>query len=383
MSETPDRLLWRCLCLVSLCFIAACASAPTATPPPTFWTITTLALEQQMDAPVIWLDAAELASWVGADDAGIHQDARRRRDGLLNAPVVLPLPPRHPYSQRSAAAGAGNFHLFWLDAGDDGANALFSAVLTPDLAIRRGPTPISDRLTLRYSLAALDGGAVWVAWSGGVLSEPAIFMQYVDEDGRPRLSQQAATNADFPALARLNSGGIRLFWLVGGSRRLMRGAWSENRLEQVTVLTAGVAFEPGDRLVSLSAALDRIQGYVFWNLTRADGQDETWLSAGEIDAGTWSPPQRLSVPSETVAPVRWAAPLPGQHDALPVAAQVGNELRVLWFQGGTVVRGETVAPLAADLLAPPGIYSDGARLVVAWSEPTPQGVAALNVAVQP
>src|SRR5690606_36380570 len=104
-----------CLWALSL-LLAACTPAETPTPtpaPPSAWgEIITLGAAEQSVAPAFTLlDDGRLFSWIGADETGIHQDARLlNRVGRLSERVVLPLPPLHRFAQELyPAAGGAHF----------------------------------------------------------------------------------------------------------------------------------------------------------------------------------------------------------------------------------------------------------------------------------
>lgn len=372
----------RAALLTFLLVLAACAPAtpqPTAapTPPPVWSPPVVIAQAQQADAPVLWTrPEGVIASWVGADDAGVHQDARFIGD--TPAPVtVLPLPPEHPYAQQAGAARNGNLHLLWLDSGEGGdGNRVFSAVLSPELTVKRGPTAVSNLRTLHYSLAPAGDGGLWVAWSGGILSEPSIYVQYVDPEGRPREPLLAAISGVWPALARANEGSIFLFWLDNETGSLRRARLQDGQAVEQVRLDVGVHLQAGERHTGLYAAFDGALAYVFWHITRADGSRATGYAWGELTETDWS--QRMLAEGEWA----WATPLAGQHDPLPVIADAGGVI-VGYLSGGEIVDVEQVAPLESRLIGTPGLYADsGGRLYAVWAAPTAQGYAELKLSVR-
>jgi hypothetical protein len=359
-----------------------------------------MAQAQQGDAPALWTHGDVLtAAWVGEDHTDVHQDAVQIVGDTLGQRVILPLPPVHPYAQQSAPAPGGGLHLLWLDQSTNGDNHLFSALIGTDLTIQRGPISVSDRLTLRYAAVSGGDGSVWTAWSGGLLSEPTLYTQLIDPEGRPRPAQQIATNADWPALVRTNGGALYAFWLSAADGQVYRARLAEGAAQDVTLLSAGVRLLSGDRLHNVSAGLDAANAYLFINLTRADGTDETWMASGSLAASSWAQPRRMTLGTsregtfdggfgmvdaarEGDIPLRWAAPLASQHDALPVAALVGDTLGVIYMQAGEPVGYEAVTPVSR-LVGVPGLVVSGGRLALAWAEPTPNGHADLKLTVKP
>lgn len=319
---------------------------------------------------------------------------RQWTDGSLSPVTVLPLPPVHPFAQSWAAAPDGALHLLWLDASDEAENQLFSALITPQIRVERGPTPISDELALRYAVAEDSGGRVWAAWSGGLLSEPALSLRSIDAAGRPRPTQLVSASGDYPALGHLNDGTLLLFWLQRG--QLLRATLDNGIVGPPAALTAAVYLDAADRLHSLTAAVDQTHAYVFWNITRANGQDETWLAAGELGASSWAQPQRLefdrlenqtfetgfntgtaSAATTGETPLAWAAPLAGQYAVLPVAVESPSGLGVLYLSGGSIVGYQEIVS-GVKLSGAPALTVDRNRhLYLAWAQPSAQAPADL------
>ena len=382
--------------IILLLLCSACQPA-SELPRSTWGVITTVAQVEQIGAPAIWADPSRLiAAWIGADDGGVHHDSRGWVDSKLSPVVVLPLPPTHPYHQSWIIASSGDLHYFWLDAAPDGQTQLYSALIDSELNVMRGPTEVSDALALRY--AAIPGlqGEAWVAWSGEVLSEPALNLQMVDEGGRPQLPQRIATDADYPALVKTNDGTMLLFWLEDG--QLMRAVASNGAILERSRVMNTVYLAEGDRLHSLRVGIDRTHTVVFWNITRMSGGNETWYASMDIGATAINQPTLLTVDtlpessfetgfntgSATAAstgetPLSWASPLPGQYDTLPVAVQSPTGLGVVYFRGGDVAGYQEIVT-GTQLIGEPTLISDRNRdLYLAWFEPSPEGTAALQL----
>ena len=354
--------------------LAACAPQPTPTPSP----VTVVGEARTTDGPVLWLAGdAPVAAWVGADADEVFQVARRV--GSMEEAVILPLPPVHPFAQQGLPAGGGRLHLFWLDAGADDANQFFSALLSPELAVVRGPVAVSDRFTGRYSVfPAADGGA-FVAWSGGLAAEPALYTQTVDAGGRPLQATRIALDADWPVLAGVGARPA-LFWLDRASGDLWRADFDGANAAR---LASGVSLEVGDRIVGVGAAATGERALFAWNVTRADGRDESWLTGGASDAANWPAPSLLTLSQDDAPqPVRWLAFAPG-GDATLAAAQVGAQIGVLRLDGAQVVTFTPLATLDADLIGPPRLLRtlDGGALL-AWAEPSVDA-AELKAAILP
>ncbi|MCC6801424.1 MAG: hypothetical protein IT319_00965 [Anaerolineae bacterium] len=350
---------------------AGCTAQPDdGVPTRTTNPIVTLAQAQQVDAPA--LAASEnglIAAWVGSDTRGVHQDARRVTAGSLGDAVTLPLPPTHPYAQQ-LYPGSGSVHLLWIDADETNQTRLFSALLTPSLSVERGPVAVSDALALDYAAASDGSGGLWTAWSGGLLGELALSVRRIDDAGRPLIDTTIiAAPAEHPALLRTESGEIWLFWL--GNGQLMR-----QRLDPTAdtpqALTSAVSLGSGDQLIDVRAGLDRSAAYIFWNITRADGTSETWMTAGALNASAWRQPRRLQI--DTGQPgasfgLRWLVPLAVTGDTLTTAAESDAGLNIVQFSAGTIVGYRTVVP-GARLIGLPSLAADatGARYL-AWAAP--------------
>ncbi len=385
----------RCASLLTATFLlllAACSSAPstpTITPTPSAWNPPiTLAQTPQTDAPaILGTSGGLIAAWVGSDDRGVHQDIRRLNANGLSDIVTLPLPPTHPYNQRLFLGVNGNIHLLWLDAGSNDQTALYEAVLTPNLTVSRGPVAVSDGLALSYSAVSDGSGGLWVMWSGGLLSEMSVYLRHIDDEGRPLLDAATiASNADSPALVRTNSGEVWGFWLSNG--QLMRQRLNPSGDPQA--LTSAVSLASGDRLNDVRAALDVSSAYFFWNITRADGTIETWMTSGTLNAGAWRQPERLTIGISDEAaqvqtgfelsrvstassngdiPLRWTEPLTGQYTTAAAVVESDAGLGVLILSGGDVV-GFSAAQQNTHLVGAPSLALnvDGS-FSLAWSQP--------------
>lgn len=337
-------------------------------------------------------------AWVGADAAGVHQDALTLASGALSAVVGLPLLPRQPFDQRLLPAAGDTLHLLWRDrAGDAPEQRLYTARLDVALRVLSGPNALSTGTVYRYSAAPTGDGGLWAVWSGGLPAEPRLFARYVDSVGRPRADVVALANdADWPALAWDASGELHLLWRQPSSSQLVYARLTNGALSQVTPTGLAVWLSPGDRLRGLYAALDRTHIYALWNVTRASGADETWLSAGALTSKRWTPPARLGVavspdtrfetgfntgPAQAArAGTTWlhhAALLSGQFDALPLAAQTADGLALVYLQGGAVAGWQLIVP-DTTLIGPPTLAADADRhLYLAWAQPTLAGPADL------
>lgn len=391
----PKQFLWVCL----LAALAGCAPAP-AQETSLWGRIDTLGETEQVHAPALWVqpDGGLTAAWIGADERGVHQDARAVSSAVIGDVITLPLPPVHPYAQTLLPARDGRLHLLWQDANPQGELRLYAALLSPDLTVERGPTAISDRLTLRYKAVPQAGGQILALWSGGLPAEPALYLQIIDERGLPRAPVLLAHDADWPTLAQANNGALYLFWRQTSNGRLLGGHLRGNQLTADENVGQALMLERGDRLHQLQAALDTTHLYLFWNLTRAAGETQTWMVTRPLDGSTWSAPEKTGVGEaqennlqtglNTGAVQRvlggenwltWAAPMPGQFDVLPVGGRIGDDLGIVYFQAGSAAGYQRITS-PGRLIGPPLLLPDRDRyLYLAWSQPLETGKAALRL----
>ncbi len=379
-------------------FVGACT--PSASP--SFWEpIIILAETEQSHAPALWVqNNIRIAAWIGADEAGVHHDARLLINNALGETVTLPLPPQQPYSQHLLPAANEKYHLLWLDTHHNDELRLFTALLNPDLSIARGPVTVSDHKTHRFTVMGLGDGRALTLWSGGSPAEPGIFMQIISARGIPQAPQPLLTNADWPTLLQANDGTRHLVWLDTESQQLQYGVLADEMIHSGISITNGVNFTTGLRLHALHLALDFTHIYIFWNMTRSTGPDESWYVSRALGGGAWAAPQRLGVsqPLENfietglnTGPVpavssgdnwlTWAAPLRGQFDVVPIAVSQGEELGIVYLQGSRPIGYQPVKPLRQPLIGPPLLQTDRNRyLYLAWAEPTDTGRAQLKLA---
>jgi hypothetical protein len=383
--------------LVLILFSTSCnlaATVPSSQSASLWGEIIVLGQAEQMNAPALWIEPERIvATWVSADETGIHQDMRVVES--RGSPVaVLPLPPVHPYAQQLAPAQDGRVHLLWLDAGEGGETRLFSALITPQLTVERGPTPLSDRHTFRYTVVPNGDGSLWALWVGEPIAEPVLYGQYVDSLGRPRQPARLMSDADWPAISWTSSG-VELYWIQSTTGQVHCARLVNGALDDIQPISIHLLFDSGDRLTGVSAGNDHTHSYLFWNITRAQGQLESWWSTS---TSAWSQPQRLGIDWTTKSFIetgfnggrafparvgerwlRWVTPVTGQLDALPVAAVRRDHLGMVYFRGGDVIGYQPIAPITG-LIGQPSLLTDRDRhLYLAWSEPTPVGYADLKL----
>jgi hypothetical protein len=231
------------------------------------------------------------------------------------------------------------------------------------------------------------------------MAEPTLYAQRIDSQGLSLEEPlELAHAASWPAAVSANDGTIDLFWLNSATQtpryaRLLRGQTS-----RIEALDRAFTLESGDRLQSLDAALDTTHVYLLWNITRRSGENESGMIARAIGATTWGEGTRLGIGEVGTLNIetgfnsgrvhhvqageqwlRWAAPLPGQFEMLPVAAVLDAELIIGYFQSGRLLAYQEIAPVRG-LLRPPVLRTDRDRyLYLAWAEPGESGAADLKL----
>ncbi len=348
------------------------------------------------------LTDARQFGWIGSDAAGVHQDVRMLAGGKLSPAAALPLDPVQPRDLRMIRLTDDTTLLLYLDGytvNGETDTRLFSAVVGRDTSLKFGPVPVSHEATLNYAVDRLRDGQVWVIWTGGLIAEPALYLQRLDHLGRPRPAARLAEdvgNAAFGHHPALDT----LYWLSHSGRTVYRGTLSGETLSTSAALTDSVRLAPGERLVHFSTGEDTTSVYLFWNTVTADGTPHTWFTSGTPTAERWSPPQQLTITIDTASagiitgynggaafqavaggklPVWWTSPLTVQADQLAVAAQAGNDLGILYWRSGVVIGWQPVVTLTAPLIGLPALQTDRERhLYLAWAEPVSPNYALLN-----
>jgi hypothetical protein len=379
-------------------FVTACSPIQASSQASLWGEVITFGQTEQISAPALWAtDQRVIAAWVGADDAGVHQDAAIIERNNFSERFVLPLPPVHPFGQQILPADDGYTHLLWLDANPERENRLYAALITPTLQIERGPTLISSALTLHYAVVSDGSGGLWMVWSGGLLAEPGLYAQYIDSAGRPRQPNRIAANADWTTMARASDGTIHLFWLHPIEHQIYHAILENGNAANIDALEQAINLAPGDRIVDFQAALDTAYVYAFWNITRANGTPESWFTSTKLNSNLWNHPGRLGfgIESEGVFNtgfnggaaksvlsgttwLSWAAPMTGQFDTLPVAAYRDRNLIIVYFREGVIVGYQTIGAVDV-LIGAPALSTDQNRhLYLGWAEPNPAGYADLK-----
>ncbi len=364
----------------------------------------TVGTAEQTSAPALLANPERVtAAWVGTTETGVQQDAAAIVGGVQTPVVTLPLPPTFPHrSELFPAAGQNNAHLLWLDIDGENTSQLYTAVIDETLGVFRGPVVVSQDGTACYDAFADPDGTLHTVWYGGEGGTRGFRTAVIEPTGLLVRRQEFPPGGGCPTAVQTLRGRYVL-WIADGNLHtapFFNGFVSTTRqVGQVPTL------RDSDRLRSLRGGSDGDRVYAFYNITRADGTDETWFASGTPERPeTWNAPRRLTVipdagtgfettlnTGQTFAATEgvggrsaaWVAPMRGVTGVLPVAAEVqtqaGTTLAVIYLQDGDVVGTQQIAPVRP-LLGTPALRIDRDRhLYLAWSEPSDIGAAHLRI----
>jgi len=373
-----------CLLILSACQSQVIAPTPTPNPPSLWGDVQTIGITEQAQAPAITrLNGQLFAAWTGADDIEPRQIMRRLPD---SSTTILALPVRAPLNQSLFPAADDMMHLLWQDQDpSSGTLRLFAATVNPALVAELGPNPVSDQRTGQYAAFPNADASLQIVWSGGRRDEPQLYTQGIDGVGRIGFPVDLNQVGSYPTITQTDEGIRYLFWRRGDA--VFRAELYPEGLQGVQRIADAVHLETGDRLVSVQAGVDTAYGYLFWNINRADGSNETWFNTGFIDAAAWSAPELLGVNmpnSETgvetgfnsgavqVAklgdlPLTWAMPASSSSDTLPVVVQAGDDLSLIYWRSGAIIGYQRVASAVGMIGAPALLTTPDQHLDLAWA----------------
>jgi hypothetical protein len=353
-------------------------------------------------APALWVTSEQVAAaWVTAPDATGEHLLRPVAGDEAGKATALPLPVRQPERVRLVPLSSTAAHLLWVDVPFNQPSEsprLWGALLSDAPRLERGEIPLTDGQVYHYDAVRRSATETLVVWSDGLPAEPTIRVRVMDSRRRLGPVHTLVSDGDWARLLPLNDGTLRLYWLDGARRNVLGGAYTNDAINEARVITPLPLLDPGDRLTGFEVGADAGHVYLFWHITRAAGTFETWYSSSLLDVTAWRDPAPLAISppvggalvtgfnggmAQVVAPgerpVRWAAPLEGQFDALPLAAQVEDTLGVLYMARGEVIGYQPVVTLPPPgLIGAPGLAVDRDRhLYLTWAQPALDAPAAL------
>lgn len=358
---------------------------------PSLWGEVTLIAEgEQSIAPTIAVSNGHVfTAWTGADEIEARQYMSRLPD---SDPTILVLSVAAPYSQHMYPAGDGGLHLLWLDQDQvSGDTHLYSATVQPNLIAELGRNALSEDHVGGYTAISTGNGGLQVVWSGGLLDEPTLYTQAIDAGGRIGYPTQIVANAQYPVIMHTAEGLRYVIWLRGSG--IYRAELHRDRVVNTQRITDAVPLRSGDRIIDLHTGADQTHGYLFWNINRADGSNESWFSTGEIAASRWTAPERIAVDlpfseskvqtgfnsgSVDIAklgslPATWVSSTGSFGDTVPLATVIDGSLSILYWQSGGVIGYQRIIT-AEHIIGTPTLITDRDRhLYLAWSELTTSG----------
>lgn len=338
-----------------------------------------------------------MLAWASPDAEKMRLYARH---AITGQPVILVLPAYSPLDVSLYPAQVNDFHLLWIDrTGDAEFLRLLGGRISPDAVAQLGANPLSPDPVYHYTALSTEDDGLLVVWSGGLPSEPMLYLQMLDALGRVRFPEVLVSDSDYPALAHTPDNTRWLFWILR-EKEVLRAPLDEQTLGAVTPVTPMLYLASTDQLQSMTAAVDGDYGYLFWQIVRADGTPEVWFTSGKLDsAENWQYPRWLKIAvdeaqtidsdfnaravnaaqeSEHGQAIHWAAPLNGQNETVPVAVNMGDFTGVLYFREGAVIGYESVVKTGV-LSGAPAIAADGEEhLTLAWSQAGNDALSALR-----
>lgn len=335
---------------------------------------------EQREAPVLiagdtWL----IGVWMSADENDTYHTLRRWDGQGMGETKRLSILTAFPQNHQIVSANRGHHHLLWLDGEPNEPAAglrLWGVIVDQSPDATRGAFIINDYLVGDFDVVADGQGGAWVFFNSLPLSEPNLYIQYLDPAGRPRPPEHILSGGNHPRAVRLDDGTVRLFWHNPLTDQLMSGLFVDNQLSDVQPLLIAPTVGKTDVIEDVQIITHHDTFYIFWTIRRLiDGQIETFFASTQHDDVTdWTMPDRLMIDG---AGVGWASPVNGvwTGEQLAVAGVIDNEIGIILMQDGAVIDYQNVIDLGESRLVG-GLYlastSDG-RLALSWSQLSPTG----------
>jgi hypothetical protein len=232
-----------------------------------------------------------LLAWIG-DPA--RPNLRLRAVPDTGEPRLLPLGIT-PRRLIAVPLADGWTQLLWLDQTLPGETQLIGGTLNAMGEVERGPTEISLTRTIDYVATRTPASAVIVLWATPVPTtqrdQSALYMQVLDQTGRPLPATKLTDNGAFPALAFDARGDLHLLWL----HSLATESWSIMhtridgradlaRLDVANVaasIVGAVSLPPGTALDAFRVGVDATHLYAVWSVVAVGG-----VASAEHDRAT-------------------------------------------------------------------------------------------------
>lgn len=333
------RLFWRLSCVISLIsFVNACNA--TSSQIPTNWRVGRIVEHITPQAQIaLWTqnDVAGLV-WAGAPDLPNLQFTVDDKPSLQ---LALGITPR----LLSAVPLANHWtQLLWLDQTMPGDAQLIGGTVDDQGALQRGPTAISNATTVEYAAVPTTTGSTVVLWCTPTRSGPPtrmeIYLQLIDNVGRPLPAQRITADGRFPALAYDLHGTLHLLWLVSADGK----QWTIHHsalpptldltravIDDLTSSVIGAIKLTADQSIdSVNIVADSDSLYVMWSVATAGGATDVQGLSAPLDQLNAIRPFSVTLDGYQV---RWpslaAAPAEHQYLALVATNKDGQSVPIL------------------------------------------------------
>lgn len=402
--RVPCRLLLSFL--AGLLILNGCVPAsdsPSGLPHAGTWATLPLTAGRSDAAAVAQSDGGWIVAWA---EAGSLRARRVEASGADNPASTVTLG-RQPW-HLSLIPATGGWHLLWQDLDRFGEARLYSALLDLTGQLVRGPLLLAPDPVGDYAALAARGAAI-VVWTD-TANTPTLFGYQIDAAGRPLGSPPVAIarGASQPMLARQNDG----TWLLGWVARPF-SPHAPDTLRSVKLLTSrqSLPWESAGQPVVLDtlalenvtsfiehAALGLDQTHVYVFVTQRDAATQqsatTVLTAPLQSLTRTSRVERLALPDsleirEAALPtgfntgaalavpastssasslaLDWLAPVGGQYDVLPAAANARGNLLVTYWRAGQWVGLQVIETSSVDSAALALVTDPGRHLSLLWT----------------
>jgi hypothetical protein len=355
----------------------------------------------QREAPALHVTTdAVWAGWIAPQSRLNQHFFRRFERGRVSVVQSPQMPTQFPRdAQLYPAGGRDTLHQLWLATDERGTVQLYVATLAADLSLFRGPLMVSSNGALCYDTLPDGNGGLWALWRGGNPPHMQLYTAYIDPSGL--VLQVNALDVAADGCPRLVAFPENTYAMWESAGRLQLAELIGGRLTPPQPVTEMPMLSADDRLRTFTAGGDSRWLYAFWNITRADGRNETYFTAGHPSRVAWPSPQPLNILADTITTfdttlntgttfsavtategrrASWASPAPDVLPLLPVALTLEDTaLGVAYFADGDL-RGYQQVTTVAPLLGVPSLRVDTNRHVyLAWSAPTLVGDSRLSI----
>lgn len=361
----------------------------------------------QTDGPALaFQDERTIIAWIDATEDGLYHTlavSNRAASQVVRLTILTIRPQRISLF----SDGGDGYFMLWLDADPDNLSdglRLWAAKLDDLLQVERGALILSDGPTYDYTATVDSDGDLQIVWSGSPAAEPSLYWQRMDSAGRPLETARLQFNVEQPTLVNLADGSVRLVWVDRLQNRVVSGTLADGTVIDIRALAEQPDLSPGDVVDEVAVGVDSSHLTLFWNITRATGDAETWFASQPLsDSSEVAVPGRLGmrlVPGNRVvgtgyrdvfAPeaeigTRWASwatvatrTSSETPTTITVATQVEDTVGLLFLNRGVVVAYLPIARLnTIGLIGPPrAAVDDDGSMALAWAQPQPDALAAL------